>query len=159
MRSILTTITCSLLAILLFAGDSSAAVVKSDVYSSSATTMTGFNVRLRGSLGQPNTAEPGSAGFVIREGFWPMAIAVRSGPCCQGATGNIDNDPTQTVDISDLTTLVNHLFVIFQPLACPAEANTNGDTDCTIDVSDLTKLVNHLFVTFESLAACQSICE
>jgi hypothetical protein len=68
-------------------------------------------------------------------------------------------DGAEQPDISDLTALVNHLFVTFEALPCPAEANTSGDTDCTIDVSDLTKLVNHLFVTFESLAACQSLCE
>jgi hypothetical protein len=74
--------------------------------------------------------------------------------CCIGITGNVNCDVGQNVDISDLTALVNHLFVTFQPLCCPEEANTNGDPLGQVDISDLTKLVNHLFVTFEALAHC-----
>ncbi|MEE8577777.1 MAG: hypothetical protein V3T31_11030, partial [candidate division Zixibacteria bacterium] len=74
--------------------------------------------------------------------------------CCVGSTGNINCDPADGVDISDLTTLVNHLFVTFEDLCCPEEANVNGDPAGGIDISDLTRLVNHLFVTFESLAPC-----
>ena len=74
--------------------------------------------------------------------------------CCVGNTGNVNYDPLDAVDISDLTALVNHLFVTFAPLPCVPEANTNGDAACAVDISDLTKLVNHLFVTFEALAPC-----
>ena len=75
--------------------------------------------------------------------------------CCVGLAGNVDNDPADGCDISDLTALVNHLFVTFETLPCAEEANTNGTPDGTVDISDLTLLVNHLFVTFESLATCQ----
>lgn len=74
--------------------------------------------------------------------------------CCVGATGNVNADINEVVDISDLTALVNHLFVTFAPLACPAEANVNGDAGGTVDISDLTRLVNYLFVTFDPLASC-----
>ena len=79
--------------------------------------------------------------------------------CCLGATGNVNYDPQDDVDISDLTTLVNHLFITFAPLACPGEANTSGDASCDVDISDLTALVNHLFVTFEPLAPCDPNCQ
>ncbi|MEE8577694.1 MAG: hypothetical protein V3T31_10600, partial [candidate division Zixibacteria bacterium] len=75
--------------------------------------------------------------------------------CCAGSAGNISDDDWDSVDISDLTALVNHLFVTYEILDCPKEANTTGDAGGNIDISDLTKLVNHLFVTFESLASCQ----
>lgn len=75
--------------------------------------------------------------------------------CCVGSTGNVNCDAGDGVDISDVTLLVNFLFVTFDDLCCPAEANTNGDSGGTVDISDLTRLVNHLFVTFEPLAACQ----
>jgi hypothetical protein len=75
--------------------------------------------------------------------------------CCVGSTGNLNCDPGEVVDISDVTLLVNYLFVTFDDLCCPAEANTNGDSSATVDISDLTRLVNHLFVTFEPLATCQ----
>ncbi|MEE8577104.1 MAG: hypothetical protein V3T31_07595, partial [candidate division Zixibacteria bacterium] len=77
------------------------------------------------------------------------------GTCCgDNASGNINCDRFENVDISDLTTLVNYLFVTQEPLCCPNEANVTGDTQGDIDISDLTKLVNHLFVTFELLAEC-----
>ena len=76
--------------------------------------------------------------------------------CCDGRTGNVDDDPNGNVDISDLTTLVNHLFVTFDPLPCTAEANTSSDHQVRLpDISDLTRLVNHLFVTFEQTDYCR----
>jgi hypothetical protein len=81
------------------------------------------------------------------------------GGCCIGTVGNVNYDPQDNVDISDLTAIVNYLFVTFEPLVCRAEANADGDAGCTIDISDLTKLVNSLFVTFEPLPACDPACE
>lgn len=75
--------------------------------------------------------------------------------CCVGQTGNVDGDPGDMVNLTDLTVLVNHLFVTFQPLPCDAEANTSGDIDGQVSLTDVTVLVNHLFVTFEATAACQ----
>jgi hypothetical protein len=72
--------------------------------------------------------------------------------CCVDPTGNVDADPTNGIDITDLTLLVNHLFVTFEVLPCPEEADTNGDG--VVDISDLTRLVNYLFVTFVPTADC-----
>lgn len=82
------------------------------------------------------------------------AITVASASCCVGATGNVNNDPQGDINLTDLTELVNHLFVTFAPLGCPAAANTTGDAACDLNLSDLTKLVNKLFVTFEPTANC-----
>ncbi|MEE8576257.1 MAG: PKD domain-containing protein [candidate division Zixibacteria bacterium] len=86
------------------------------------------------------------------------SATVSFAPCCHGTVGNVNSDLSDMVDISDLTRLVNHLFVTFELLGCPAEANSNGDSGCTVDISDLTKLVNHLFVTLEALPACLPEC-
>ncbi|MEE8576461.1 MAG: M4 family metallopeptidase [candidate division Zixibacteria bacterium] len=75
--------------------------------------------------------------------------------CCRDLTGNVSDDPSDIVDISDLTRLVNYLFVTFEPLACSEEGNISGDAQGEIDISDLTALVNHLFVTFDPPAPCQ----
>jgi hypothetical protein len=75
-----------------------------------------------------------------------------AGGCCVGHTGNVNNDPENVVDISDLTGLVNHLFVTFVDLECPDEGDVNGDGD--IDISDVTVLVNYLFVNQQPLAPC-----
>ena len=79
--------------------------------------------------------------------------------CCIGKTGNVNNDAEGDVNLTDLTVLVNNLFVTFQPLDCPAAANTNGDPDCLITLTDLTVLVNNLFVTFEPTADCNPACQ
>lgn len=76
-------------------------------------------------------------------------------PCCAGLTGNIDCDPGDIVNLSDLTLLVNHLFVTFEPLCCHLEANTDGDEQGIVELSDLTRLINALFVTYEPVAPCQ----
>lgn len=77
---------------------------------------------------------------------WSNLVRVDIAP--QYIVGDCNGD--QTVDISDLTALVNYLFVTFVEPASLDAANT----DCAggIDISDLTKLVNNLFVTFEPLA-------
>ena len=74
--------------------------------------------------------------------------------CCVGKTGNVDYDPMDQVTLTDVTTLVNHLFVTFEPLECPEEANTSGDPAGLVNLTDLTALVNALFVTFDPLPDC-----
>lgn len=101
---------------------------------------------------------PGRVILVDLDG--PLKVAEFNPPpsCCQGVTGNISGDAGDSVDLTDLTLLVNNLFVTFAPLDCAAEANTNGDLACQVTLSDLTILVNHLFVTFEPLASCLPVC-
>jgi hypothetical protein len=88
--------------------------------------------------------------------WWLMAetLGWSPAPCCVGTTGNVNADINDETDISDLTALVNHLFVDLLPLPCPAEANTDGDAEGDVDISDLNALVNHLFLTFDPLPDC-----
>lgn len=65
-----------------------------------------------------------------------------------GGCGNIDGDPLGSVDIGDLTFLVDHLFITFTPLPNPGAANLDCDSEGSIDIGDLTVLVDHLFITF-----------
>ncbi|RME25144.1 MAG: hypothetical protein D6800_07920, partial [Candidatus Zixiibacteriota bacterium] len=75
--------------------------------------------------------------------------------CCLGTTGNINCDPDDITDVSDLTTLINHLFVSFTPLCCQEEANIDGDPVGTVDIADLTALIDHLFISFAPTAPCR----
>lgn len=84
----------------------------------------------------------------------PYCFTISSESCCRGMTGNTNNDAGDVVSLTDLTLLVNHLFVTFDPLGCRPEGNTNGDPNCDLTLTDLTQLVNHLFVTFMPLADC-----
>lgn len=120
---------------------------------------TSTNYSLSGTVGQSAVGSGSSTNYQARHGFWQNFLSSGGASCCIGAlTGNVSYDPGDVVDISDLTKLVNFLFVTFEPLDCESEANTSGDASCNIDISDLTKLVNHLFVTFEALAACDPSC-
>ena len=74
--------------------------------------------------------------------------------CCIGSTGNVNGDELDAVTLTDVTLLVNHLFVTFAPLDCPEEANTSGDPEGVVSLTDLTMLVNFLFVTFDPVANC-----
>lgn len=73
--------------------------------------------------------------------------------CCTGTTGNVDCDGIKSVDIADLTVLVDHLFISFDELCCEAEADMVSDS--SVDIADLTALVDHLFISFAPLAGCE----
>lgn len=78
-------------------------------------------------------------------------------PCCVGVAGDVNADGDIT--LTDLTVLVNRLFVTFAPVPCRAAANVNGDVGCEVTLTDLTVLVNRLFVTFAPTAPCMAACE
>lgn len=85
----------------------------------------------------------------------PAVITLDETSCCQGLTGNVDQDASNQVNLTDLTLLVNSLFVTFDTLPCPEAANVSGDLAGDVNLTDVTALTNSLFVTFESTAACQ----
>jgi hypothetical protein len=78
----------------------------------------------------------------------------RLGSCCIGIRGNVDNDPSQTIDIGDLTLLIDYLFITFEPPLCLLEANVDGNPDEIIDIGDLAALIDYLFITFTLPAEC-----
>jgi N-acetylneuraminic acid mutarotase len=72
--------------------------------------------------------------------------------CCAGGTGNVDCDPGDGVDISDLSTLIDNLYISFSALCCPAEANCDGEPG--IDIADLSALIDYLYISFTPPAGC-----
>ena len=79
--------------------------------------------------------------------------------CCVAQTGNIDVDIEDIVDVSDLTRLIGHLFIDYEPLECVSEGNTDGDIECVVDISDLTAMISHLFISYGPLPDCNLDCE
>ncbi len=79
---------------------------------------------------------------------------IYDGGCCVGSTGNVDGDTDELVDISDLTALIDYLFITFTPPECMPEANCDGDPDGIVDIADLTALIDFLFITFTPPAEC-----
>ncbi|MCB2229508.1 CHRD domain-containing protein [bacterium] len=78
--------------------------------------------------------------------------------CCIGVTGNVNNDPGGSVDLSDLIYLVNYLFLGGPGPQCMAAANVTGDNGCSVDLSDLIYLVNFLFLGGPAPFACLPAC-
>lgn len=67
--------------------------------------------------------------------------------CCEGITGDINNDGSENADISDLLYLVDYMFITEAPApVCPAEADINGDLEPNPDISDLLYLVDYMFL-------------
>ena len=74
--------------------------------------------------------------------------------CCANIRGNINGDPLDNIDISDLTYLVSFAFKGGPGAPCPSEANVNGDMAGSIDISDVTALVSYMFKGGPDPALC-----
>jgi hypothetical protein len=77
------------------------------------------------------------------------------GPCCIDSTENVDNDWEEIADLSDLTRLIDYLFISYVEPVCLEEANIDGDPEGLVDLSDLTKLIDYLFISFTPPAECR----
>jgi hypothetical protein len=65
------------------------------------------------------------------------------GCCVEPIRGNINGDVQESVNVADLTYLVDYLFRGSFPPPCPEEGDVNGDGN--INIADLTYLVDYLF--------------
>ena len=74
--------------------------------------------------------------------------------CCQGIRGNVDNDPEDKINITDLTWLVGYLFTQGADPACFREADINANG--AINIVDLTYLVGFLFTGGDWPKTCPS---
>ena len=127
--------------------------------------------------GRVNVADPNSFinnSIIYRGAFDPAAVSVDStwlggwsfascgnmlgdvaGSCCIGATGNVDGDLLEGIDIADLSALIDYLYISFTPPSCLAEANCDGDLLGGVDIADLSALIDYLYISFTPTAACQ----
>ncbi|MFZ5980381.1 MAG: SBBP repeat-containing protein [Candidatus Zixiibacteriota bacterium] len=74
--------------------------------------------------------------------------------CCVGETGNANCSASETPDISDITRLIDYLYLTHTPLCCPEEADANGSGGPEPDISDITKLIDFLYLSHNPLPAC-----
>ncbi|MCK4373250.1 MAG: hypothetical protein KAW61_08885 [candidate division Zixibacteria bacterium] len=80
--------------------------------------------------------------------------------CCMGPIrGNVDYDPEDNMDISDLMYLVEYMFTGGPAPLCWLEADVDGSGGSSsgsedIDISDLVMLVNFMFTGGDPPAAC-----
>jgi parallel beta-helix repeat protein len=75
--------------------------------------------------------------------------------CCMCSTvGNVDRSEDCLITMSDLTVLIDHLFITLAPLVCVDEGNIDMSPDGLVTMGDLTVLIDHLFITLAPLSPC-----
>jgi len=79
--------------------------------------------------------------------YSPTFAAYVTPDCCIGSRGNVNGDPDEVLNMSDITYLVAYLFGIPAGPAptCMQEANINGDPDGSINISDMTYVIEYMF--------------
>lgn len=78
-------------------------------------------------------------------------------PCCLGFTGNVDCSESEDPDITDITRLIDYLYLSRAPLCCPEETDINGSggyPDTDPDISDVTQLIDFLYLSHTPLSDC-----
>lgn len=66
--------------------------------------------------------------------------------CCEGITGNVDDDEQEIIDISDIIMLEEFLYQEGSRPNCLMEADVNGSLDRNpVNQEDLTYLVDYVF--------------
>ena len=113
------------------------------VISSGGTEGTSTNFTLKGTLGQTAVGYGESPSYGLSHGFWQQF------GCCV-KRGDVNHDCS--VNVADLTYLVDYLFFAGPPPPCEEECDVNGDG--AINVADLTYLVDYLFFAGPPPASC-----
>jgi len=116
------------------------------------------NYSMSSTAGQTAVGTISSASYNVHQGFW-QNFSGGGGGCCaslsaDGRTGNVDGDPGKGVDISDLSALIDFLYISFTPPPCMLSANVDGDIDDGVDISDLSALIDYLYISFTVPALC-----
>ncbi len=104
----------------------------------------------------PNTYLPTFSGTLLE--YQPeihSGVITIVSSCCLGIAGNVDNDPLDNIDISDLVTLVDYMFQSGAEPDCIEEANIDGSiVEPLIDISDLVILVDYMFQSGAAPSSC-----
>ncbi len=83
-----------------------------------------------------------------------LTLHVVAGPgCCVGTVGNADCSENEDPDISDITRLIDYLYLSHAPLCCLEEADADASGG-EPDISDITSLIDFLYLTHTPLADC-----
>jgi hypothetical protein len=93
-----------------------------------------------------------------------IVLEKSSAGCCgfydpEGRTGNVDYDPQNFKDITDILMLARFALLGGDTPPCLAEANTDGDPQCFTDISDILRLARFAFIGGVDPAFCLAACE
>ncbi len=93
--------------------------------------------------------------------YWPEYApgGVEVIDCCgrytSGFTGNVNCSEDGLITLSDITRLIDKVYVSQEPLCCRTSGNTNGGADGIISLSDITRLIDHVYISKGIPAPCQ----
>ena len=93
-------------------------------------------------------------------GDWTYGSLLTWMSCCGvytgGFTGNADCDTAGKLNLSDITRIIDRVYLNPETeLCCEENGNTNGDPLGKINLSDITAIIDHVYVTGQDLAECQ----
>jgi hypothetical protein len=83
----------------------------------------------------------------------PAKVTYVKTGCCAGDTGNADCSGEEEPDISDITRLIDFLYISHNPLCCAEEADVDASGG-EPDISDITYLIDHLYISHKALLGC-----
>jgi len=78
--------------------------------------------------------------------------------CCgiyySGFTGNTNCSEDGKITLSDITTLIDHIYISKQALCCHGSGNANGSIDGKLTLGDITRLIDHLYISKDPTELC-----
>jgi hypothetical protein len=87
----------------------------------------------------------------------------RTPGCCGeytgGITGNANCSGDGKLTLSDISRMIDKVYISKAQLCCHANGNTNASVDCKITLSDITALIDAVYISKTPPAACMSACE
>jgi hypothetical protein len=83
--------------------------------------------------------------------------------CCGlytgGLTGNCNCSSDGKLTLTDITTLIDHVYISRVPLCCHANGNVDGSANCELTLSDITTLIDAVYISKTPPADCMPECE
>ncbi|MBN1210941.1 MAG: serine hydrolase [candidate division Zixibacteria bacterium] len=73
--------------------------------------------------------------------------------CCTGVRGNTNCSESDEPDISDISRLIDYLYLSHGMLCCPNEADADASGG-EPDISDITRLIDYLYLSHGPLSVC-----
>jgi hypothetical protein len=131
------------------------------VISSGGTDGNSTNFKLQGTVSQTAVGTGSSDNYGLSHGFWQES-GDGEGCCGQytgGITGNCNCSEDGKLTLSDITRLIDRVYISKLPLCCEASGNTNGSADCKITLSDITVLIDAVYISKLPPEACMPECE
>ncbi len=118
------------------------------ILESGDSTMTDIN----GNYFIPSVVDGSYTLLVGTLNYTPLILTKTIGTCCIGVRGNVNNDISDAIDISDLVYLVAFMFQGGASPVCFEEADIDGSA--AIDISDLVYIVAFMFQGGAQPASC-----